>query len=175
MTHVIEVAASGRSRCRGCGRNIDKGDLRYGERHPNAFGDGEMTLWFHLRCAAYKRPQEFLEAIDAAPPAQAPELKAIAEGGLRHRRLPRVNGAERAPTGRAHCRSCREPIERGSWRIGLVFFEEFRFEPSGFVHAGCAREYFETVDLLDRVRWFSPDLAPAELDELRQALAGAPA
>ena len=89
-----------------------------------------------------------------------------AERGVAHRRLPRVNGAERAPSGRARCRSCREAIAKGAWRIPLVFFEDGRFEPAGFVHAGCAGTYFETVDLLPRVRRFRPDLAAEDLDSL---------
>ena len=88
----------------------------------------------------------------------------------RNRRLPRVNGAERAPTGRARCRSCRELIEQGTWRIALTFFEEYRFSPSGFVHAACVAEYFETTEILDRVAHFSPDLAGTDLAELRAAL-----
>ena len=34
-------------KCRGCGRPIARGELRFGERLPNAFAEGEMTVWFH--------------------------------------------------------------------------------------------------------------------------------
>lgn len=179
MPHVIEFAASGRAKCRGCGRRIAKDDVRFGERQPNAFGDGEMTLWFHPRCAAFKRPEPFLEALAGADAENADalrqipereELRAAAELGIEHRRLPRVDGAGRAPTGRARCRSCREPIPKGAWRIGLVFFEEYRFEPSGFIHAGCAQDYFGTTDVLSRVRHFKPELESADLDGLARAL-----
>ena len=90
---------------------------------------------------------------------------AAARVGVAHRRVPRVNGAQRAPTGRAKCRSCREPIAKESWRIPLVYFEDGRFEPSGFIHAACALSYFETLDILDRARHFSPDLGDEELAE----------
>jgi len=170
MPHVIEPATSARATCRGCNQKIDKGELRFGERQPNAFGDGEMTLWFHLACAAYKRPEAFLDiARTASEPAAAP-LIPVAEAGIAHRRLPRVNGAERAPTGRARCRSCRELIEAGTWRIALTFFEEFRFSPSGFVHAACCAAYFETTDILDRVAHFSPNLERSDLEDLGRAL-----
>jgi hypothetical protein len=176
MPHVIEPASSGRAKCRGCERSIAKGELRFGERRPNVFGEGEMTLWFHLRCAAYKRPEPFLEALAGERVEDAERLAAAAELGRAHRRLPRVDGAERAPSSRARCRSCKKLIERGVWRISLVFFEELRFEPSGYVHAACAREYFETIDLLDRVKHFSPELGASDMDELRAALeAGADA
>ena len=32
-----------------------RGELRFGERLPNPFAEGEMTVWFHPLCAAYKR------------------------------------------------------------------------------------------------------------------------
>lgn len=170
MTHVIEPAKTGRAKCRGCDRPIDKDHLRFGERVANVFGDGETTLWFHLRCAAYKRPQPFLESLaEHREVDHAAELAADAQRGIEHRRLPRLNGAERAPTGRARCRSCRQPIQRGSWRFSLVYFEEYRFEPSGFIHAGCARDYFGTAELLDRVRYFSPELSDADLGDLVSA------
>jgi len=43
------------------------------------------------------------------------------------------------------------------------------------VHAGCARSYFETTDLLDRVRHFSPELRDADLAEVATAIAAGPA
>jgi hypothetical protein len=171
VPHVIEPASSGRAKCRGCNQPIAKGDLRFGERQPNAFGDGEMTLWFHLRCAAYERPEPFLEAIGAPDtPAAALELAPAARFGIEHRRVPRIHGAERAATGRARCRSCRELIEKNDWRIALVFFEEFRFNPGGFVHAGCATAYFETIDIVDRIRHFTPGLSDGDVADLEGAL-----
>lgn len=173
MTHVIEPAKTGRAKCRGCDRTIGKGELRFGERVPNVFGDGETTLWFHLRCGAFKRPEPFLEALSGSDDGNdmddAEDLAASAREGILHRRLPRLNGAERAPTGRARCRCCRQPIPRGAWRFPLVYFEEYRFEPSGFIHAGCASEYFGTTDLLDRARYFSPALSEDDLRELGEA------
>jgi len=169
VPHVIEPASSGRAKCRGCDRAIAKGELRFGERQPNAFGEGEMTLWFHLICAAYARPEPFLEVAASAGDAGTSLMKA-AQFGIDHRRVPRIHGAERAPTGRARCRSCKELIAKDEWRIALVFFEEFRFEPGGFVHAGCAQPYFETTDIVDRIRHFSPDLKDTDISTLEQAL-----
>ncbi|HLF09670.1 MAG TPA: PARP-type zinc finger-containing protein [Gammaproteobacteria bacterium] len=170
MPHVIESASSARAKCRGCDQNIAKGELRFGERHPNTFGDGDMTLWFHLTCAAYTRPEPFLEALRNAVVGNANALASAAEFGIAHRRVPRVHGAERAPTGRARCRSCMELIERGAWRIPLVFFEEFRLAPSGFVHAACAGEYFETSDLIERIAHFRPGLSDSDIKDLNREL-----
>jgi hypothetical protein len=176
VTHIIEPATSGRAKCRSCDRSIAKDELRFGERQPNAFGDGEMTLWFHLPCGAYSRPEPFLETQSAAPrEAQDARLVEAARFGIAHRRVPRLHGAERATSGRARCRSCREPIGKGDWRLTLVFFEEYRFSPGGYIHAHCARAYFETVDLLDRVRHFAPELSEADLAEIEAAMAAPPA
>ena len=62
MAHVFEPASSARSKCRGCGRAIAKGEIRFGERLANPFAEGEMTHWFHPLCAAYKRPEAMHEA-----------------------------------------------------------------------------------------------------------------
>jgi hypothetical protein len=178
MAHVIEHASTGRAKCRGCGTRIDKDELRFGERRPNAFGQGEMTLWFHLPCAAYKRPEPFREMLDgvAAGETSADELQAAqalrpaAELGLARRRVPRLDKVDRAPTGRGRCRHCRELIDKDGWRIGLVFFEEHRFQPSGHIHAACAEAYFETMDVLERIRHFNPGLGEAELEAVGTAL-----
>ena len=100
----------------------------------------------------------------------AHELRPSAELGITHRRAPRVNEVSLAPTGRARCRSCRELIEKDTWRIGLVFFEEYRFQPSGFIHLGCAEEYFGTNEIMDRVRHFNPKLIPEELEAIAAGL-----
>jgi len=169
---VIEPASSSRAKCRSCDQPIPKGELRFGERQPNAFGDGEMTLWFHLPCGAYSRPEPFLEAQSGAPAdAKREPLAAAARFGIEHRRVPRLHGAERATSGRAHCRSCRELIAKGEWRLPLVFFEDYRFSPGGYLHARCARNYFETTELLDRIRHFSPELRDAEIAEVAAAIA----
>ena len=76
---------------------------------------------------------------------------------------------ERATTGRAKCRSCHEPITRWAWRIRLVFYEEGRFNPAGFVHLACRVDYFESGDILAPLLHFSPDLSEEERAELVRA------
>lgn len=172
MPHVFELAPSGRSKCRGCSQAIERGALRFGERLPNPFADGEMTLWFHPVCAAYKRPEPLLEALGETTEniADRESLGSAAQTSLLHRRLPRINGAEISPSAQAKCRHCREPIEKGVWRIRLVFFEEGLFTPGGFVHLRCRADYFETGDITDRVLRFTSDLNAAQSEELRAAL-----
>ena len=133
-----------------------------------------MTVWFHPACAAYKRPEPLLQAL-VETPANVPDregLERTARASLAHRRLPRIDGAQRSPGAQAKCRSCREPIARGSWRIRLVFYEEGRFAPGGFVHLDCRKVYFETDDVLNRVLHFGRDLSIDEREELRRACGG---
>ena len=69
MAHVIEPASTGRAKCRGCGGKIAASELRFGERLPSPFAEGETTQWFHLDCGAFKRPEPFLEALGRMPDA----------------------------------------------------------------------------------------------------------
>jgi len=171
MPHVFEVAPSGRSKCRGCSRTIERGALRFGERLPNPFAEGEMTLWFHPLCAAYKRPEPLLEALaESVGIPDRDSLETAAHRTTAHRRLPRINGAEISPTSQAKCRHCHDPIERGTWRIRLVFYEEGMFTAGGFVHIDCRTDYFETADIVDQVVQFSGDLSSDQIADLRSRL-----
>jgi len=178
IRHVFELAPTGRSKCRGCGRSIERAELRFGERLPNPFADGsEMTVWFHPLCAACKRPEPLLQALGEKPDgvAEREQLERVATSGVEHPRLVRIDGAERAASGQAKCRQCREPIARGAWRIRLAFWEEGRFSAGGYVHLECRRVYFETDEGLDRVLHFSPDLGDEDRAELTQAWGAVPA
>jgi hypothetical protein len=172
MAHVIEPAATARSKCRGCGNSIDRDVLRFGERIANVFGGGEATLWFHLQCAAYKRPQALLSVLgdSALTEPEAARLRADAERGIASRRLPRIDGADVAGGARARCRQCHEMIGKGEWRIPLVIFAEGAFHRRGFVHAKCAREYFDAADVLERACHFTAGLSERDVEALRRVL-----
>jgi hypothetical protein len=110
MPHLFEYAPTGAART-----------LRFGERVPNPFGDEgtETTHWYHVTCAALTRPEAFLRTLPetSEPIEQRDALEREAALGAAHERLSRARGAGRAPTGRAACRSCREPIAKDAWRI----------------------------------------------------------
>lgn len=76
--HVIEVSPSGRAGCRGCKEKIQKGELRFGEAAKNVFSDGgEPTMrWYHLRCAAEKKPKLLGPAL-AAYPGEVPDRASL--------------------------------------------------------------------------------------------------
>jgi hypothetical protein len=130
-----------------------------------------MTLWFHPLCAAYKRPQPLLEVLEQTTESLSDQesLKAAALRSVTHPRIPRIDGAEKSRSGQAKCRNCHEPILRESWRIRIVFYDEGRFAPGGYVHLGCRTPYFETNEVLEPVLHFSPTLSETERAELIRA------
>jgi hypothetical protein len=173
MAHAFETAATGRSKCRGCGEKIAAGELRLAERIPNPFGEGEAALYFHPDCGALKRPEAFLEALAAReePLPDGERLSAEARLGNEHPRLTRLDGAERSPTGRAQCRACKDTIAKDAWRLKLVFFEEGRFQPAGYLHPRCAPSYCETpTPILPRVKRFAPGLREEDVAEIEREL-----
>jgi hypothetical protein len=176
---TIEVAGSGRAKCRACGTPIAKGELRFGERLPNPFGDGEATYWFHIECAAYRRAETFADAARALtePLSNQIELLAIADAGIAYPRLTRIARLERAPSGRARCRACKEAIANESWRLALDIFQEGRFDPIGFIHIGCQVAYFGVRAEPTRVLRAGVALEAPELEDVRTLLsdAGPPA
>jgi hypothetical protein len=170
---VIQAATSGRAKCRGCGIAIAKGELRFGESLPNAFAEGETLHWLHLYCAAAMRPEKFLAALDASSETVAERelLRETAVDGVEHRRLPRLVRAERAPSGRAHCRSCRELIEKGHYRLALQLFEDGRFSPIGSIHVECSLAYFGTAAILPRILRLTSAVSDADTREIETLLA----
>ena len=157
LSSVFEISPSGRAKCRGCEKPIAKGDVRFGERMENPYGEGLMSLWFHPLCAALKRPEAFLAGLaeptlpDQIAVEDAEELKSLAAEGIAHPRLQRISGVERASSGRARCRACKELIEKENWRLKLTYYQDGRFAPSGYIHVGCSLDYLETVDFLPRL------------------------
>lgn len=179
MPDTVEKASSGRAKCRGCGKKIAGGELRFGESVPNQFADGETTLWFHLECGAYRRPEKLapvLRGLGAEPTAdtlsvdQQSSLLAIAETGEQHPRLARLCNVERAPSGRAKCRCCDALIEKGALRIGLEVFDDGRFSRIGFIHLACQAAYFGCPVEMNRTRRHIDALRPEDVAELEAFL-----
>jgi hypothetical protein len=147
--------------------------MRFGESLPNAFGAGEMTLWFHPICAAYKLPDAVLEALQQAtePVPDAENLRVAALKCKDHPRLARIGGAEHSRSGQATCRHCQEPIAKGTLRIRIVYYEDGRFAPGGYIHVACSKAYFETEDVLEPLLQLSPPLNEADRQELETSFA----
>ena len=147
--YVIEGARSSRSKCKTCRRSIDKGVLRIGILIEGPFGTG--YLWHHLKCAARRQLERVEEAYEAEawkeakdPPSEVPPIEELrklqeeAEQRKKERRDPPY--AERDPSGRAKCKHCDEPMEKGSLRVVLgrevSFGRQVRTTPIN-VHPRC--------------------------------------
>lgn len=118
------------------------------------------------------RPEQLLPVLEAYSPVpdDVDSLKQLAEFGVKFPRVARLARAERAASGRAHCRVCREAMEKGRFRLALQVFEDGRMNAMGSIHLECAEAYFGTADILDRIARLTPDLDEAALAEIQAAL-----
>jgi hypothetical protein len=176
MPDRIEVAATGRARCRACRRAIAKGDERFAEAAPNPVAEGATQHYYHVGCAAERRPKPFAALVSALDPPRA-ELGiwlAAAQLATTHHRLERLGVLERSKSARANCRFCREPIEKDGWRVALQPIEEGRLGAWGFLHLRCVAAYAGVKPSVERLLRYS-ELTPEETREIAEMLAALPA
>jgi len=175
MANVIEEAKSGRASCRTCKKAIAKGELRLGVETQTQFSDAPSMQWHHLLCAAAKHPDELTAALAeyAGDVPNRAELDAAMEtaakkGAAKPAAFPYV---DRAPTGRAKCMLCEQPIEKGSFRIAVERELELGANVTrgaGYLHPRCAAKNLENIggsvdELIEGLRANSK-LAEGELD-----------
>jgi hypothetical protein len=101
----------------------------------------------------------------------AENLRVAALKCKEHPRLARIGGAEHSRSGQAACRHCQKPIAKGTWRIRIVYFEDGRFAPGGYIHVACSKAYFEIDDVFEPVLQLSPPLSEADRQELETSFA----
>ncbi len=175
MADTIEEASTGRASCRFCKEKIEKGALRFGERVPSAFGEGEQTLWYHLLCAA-ERHAEKLSPVLAEYAGEIPDrekLERIVENGVQNPKLASVQKVDHAPTARAKCQHCHEAIAKGELRVGVDRDTEGQMPAISYIHLTCAPAYLGEVGLKEKLARLSAGLS--EEDAARVARLGAPA
>ncbi|HTV17405.1 MAG TPA: hypothetical protein VMG12_02005 [Polyangiaceae bacterium] len=175
MPDRIELATSGRARCRACRRAIAKGEERFAEAVPNPAAEGESQHYYHLACAAERRPKPFAALLPSLDPPR-PELEPLALSAqltLDNHRLERLGALERAKSARAACRQCREPIEKDAWRVALQPIEEGRLGSWGFVHLTCAGAYAGIKPSLERLVRYS-ELEPNDREQVASVLQAMP-
>jgi len=168
MADVIEPAATGRAACRGCREKIGKGELRFGERAPSSFGEGEQTSWFHIGCAAERRPGKLAPALaeyEGEVPGRA-ELEAIVADGVENPSLAEVARVERSPTGRATCQECHEKIGKDELRIAIEKEAEGTMATTSFIHLRCARTSLGEQGLVEKLHRVAKDFSAGDLAEL---------
>jgi hypothetical protein len=152
MGNVIEEAKSGRASCRTCKKAIAKGELRFGEEAPNAFGDTPSMRWHHMTCAAEKLPAELKAQMDqfsGTIPNRAELDKlmsdALSKGRAKPGGFPYV---DKAPTGRAKCMQCEEPIAKDTLRVAVereIDTGAMVTRSAGYLHPKCVVENLDNV------------------------------
>jgi poly [ADP-ribose] polymerase len=174
MAEIIEVAKTGRARCRTCRELIERGMLRFGEEQPSAFAEGMQWVWHHLTCAATKKPVEVrtaLAAFEGDVPGRAELEATLAEADQTASVFPY---AERASTGRSKCLRCRQPIEKGALRIAILREVEFggvARPGAGYLHPACAVAHIEQDDLAAALRTNSRGVSEEDFEELQRQMA----
>ncbi|MFT5291827.1 MAG: hypothetical protein ACI8QS_002909 [Planctomycetota bacterium] len=131
---IIEHARSGRAKCKGCRKVIQKDELRLGVMVEGPFGQGHM--WYHLECSAghvmekleeaYKT-ESWKEAKSPPDPKDLPDLdffrslanKAEEKRAEKAQNKKVIPYAEIAPSDRSKCKQSGEPIPKGAVRIVL--------------------------------------------------------
>jgi hypothetical protein len=175
MANVIEEAKSGRASCRTCRKAIAKGELRLGVETQTQFSDTPSMQWHHLPCAATKLPDELKAALADYPgevPNRAEIDAAIEQAGKKAAAKPAGHPyVDRAPTGRARCMQCEQPIEKAAFRVAVERELEIGgnvTRGTGYLHPGCVVENLENIggsldELIAGLRTNSR-LSEAELD-----------
>jgi ribosomal protein L37AE/L43A len=175
MGNMIEEAKSGRASCRTCKKAIAKGELRLGVETQTQFGDAPALQWHHVLCAAAKLPVELRAALDAYPGAVANRAEldaamdaALKAGSAKPGGFPYV---DRAPTGRARCMQCEQPIDKGAFRVAVereLTIGANVTRGAGYLHPRCVAANLDNIggsrdELIDGLRAHSR-LPEAELD-----------
>ncbi len=175
MANVIEEAKSGRASCRTCKKTIGKGELRLGVEVTNQFSDTPSMAWHHLICAAGKLPGELREAMttyEGDIPNKAEIETAIADSLKKGKGKPGgFPYLDRAPTGRAKCMQCEEPIGKDTFRVAVereIDTGSMVTRGAGYMHTKCAVANLEHSggskdDLVEGIRTNSR-LAPEDLE-----------
>jgi len=175
MANVIEEAKSGRASCRTCKKPIAKGELRLGVETQTQFSDAPSLQWHHVLCAAAKLPAELKAALAEYPGevANRAELDAAMEDALKKGNAKPAGFpyVDKAPTGRAKCMVCGEPIEKASFRVAVERELEVGAQVTrgaGYLHPRCVAANLENVggsldEMIEGLRANSR-IAEAELD-----------
>lgn len=191
--YVIEGARSSRSKCKTCRKKIDKDVLRLGVLIEGPYGVG--YLWHHLTCAAKRRLDDVEEAYAAeawkeakVPPEKYPGIEELRklhdEAEEKRQSRPTIPYVEVDPSGRAKCKACGRPMEKGSLRVVLgrevEFGNQFRTMPV-HVHPGCVVSELEKEDcnteadgFVTSLRANSPELSREQLDTVISAIGEIP-
>ncbi|MEZ4234982.1 MAG: hypothetical protein R3F59_02220 [Myxococcota bacterium] len=184
MGDVVEISPSGRAKCRGCKESIPKGVVRFGESYDSAFTGGEALRYWHLLCAAKKLPVQVERALSEFDGDVPDKEQVVAELTAAKKKKGKgavkapLPHADLAPTGRARCLACSEPIPKGSVRVAVEREVDGPMGPmksAGYLHPACALGFAEeqgedTDDFVERLFQNSIHLEDADREKLQTEL-----
>lgn len=167
MSHVLQTAPTGRSRCHACGRSIARGAWQLVEHAPSAYSSLGTPVRFHVDCAVLARPAQLREALQAHAGAfeGREALLAQLEQVLQTqppRELPYAERREEAMP----CAACGEPIAPGALSIA----QDGDGPPH--LHLSCAADAGLTELDEALIRTHSRGLDPRDLALVAGALLG---
>lgn len=110
---TLEVAKSGRAKCRGCGDKIEKGALRFG-LVDFAFSESGSHRWFHLACAQTKAGDRLHSLLRKDEEVLAPLRDAI------DAELGGTPGGEAKPASDAAADSSKCVLSKEDWPLWLA-------------------------------------------------------
>ncbi len=162
--YIIEAARSGRSKCKGCRKAIEKDTHRLGVLVEGPYGLGHM--WYHLNCAAGQVWDKLEAAYEheawslAKVPVERAELPDLAEleelreeadkkRAVKKAKQKTIPYVELDPSGRARCKWCDETLVKDEPRVVLgrevEFGNQVRTTPIN-VHARCVADAIGAED-----------------------------
>jgi hypothetical protein len=153
----VELAKSGRSKCRGCQEKILKDTPRVGIPYPFTTPKGEVITsfrYYHLECTPRFNIAEVLSVLDKFPMEEdtlqkeaIQTLTEIKEGKFSPKQKTVQPYLEYSKSSRGKCRSCEEKIIKDSLRIAEPTLVELddgrRFASNQYFHPKC---YFLKID-----------------------------
>ncbi len=169
MSHIIEVAKSGRSKCRTCREKIEKNTLRFGEEVINT--PEPYFRYHHLKCVSETNPVELSNTLENTKediPDKETLLALINESKkkLIYGFLTDYNFKNFADTHYDRCHYCGERIlenliiveERGS-------FADERGEKT-YLHVSCAKHAIDDDHIVETIRKNSHKLSKTKLNDI---------
>jgi hypothetical protein len=153
MANMIELAKSGRSTCKSCGKKIAKGEPRFGLE--TFFQEHVSYKWYHLECAVDHLPDEVATAEVTIEIAEGTKEKVeklkeqYASGDMPYlskawnRPRDKFVELEYAKTARAVCLVCEKGIAKGELKLMKPFWSEKNEQGNSYpskqsCHLNCA-------------------------------------
>ncbi len=171
MSDIIEEAPTSRSRCRECRGEIEEGDMRFGSEQGGYYGDGDSYGYYHLKCASRRLPERVLAVLKKMRKSQVEDYDALITACSTNvkKSQSKYPYGERAPTGRARCIQCTQPIAKDAFRVAVemeIVTGAFTRMGAAYLHPACAVTHLGDPNLGALLLGNSPMLSAKELKEL---------